>query len=125
MGETTTEQALSGFVSVKEAAQRKGVSLSTIYKAMRAGKLAGVPVLGRTALRLADVEVWTPSAHGGSRRRKGVPEPARRLQRLIAEQGVHPVTDPAELRGDFWPDDGPDIDSILRQWREEPEGDAV
>jgi hypothetical protein len=43
------------------------------------------------------------------------------LERLAREQGVEPITDPAALRGDFWPEDET-IDEFLeavRQWRRE------
>lgn len=57
-----------------------------------------------------------------------VPAPVRKTpEQLAAEQGVEPVTDPARLRGDFWPDTetADDFIAAVRRWRREgaPEGD--
>lgn len=46
------------FVSVQEAAQRKGVSVSAIYRAIREGRLSATLILGRKALRVADVDAF-------------------------------------------------------------------
>ena len=52
--------------------------------------------------------------------RAGLSEQAR-LQRLAAEQGVQPVTDPTVLLGGFWPEEesAEEFLTTLRAWREE------
>lgn len=52
-----------------EAAQLKGVSRVAIYAAIREGRLPHRQVLGRIAVREADVVAWQPMPHIG--RRKG------------------------------------------------------
>jgi len=54
-----------------EAARLKGVSRTAIYSAIADGRLAHTRVLGRLALREADVVAWTPRPHSG--RPKGIP----------------------------------------------------
>ena len=41
------------------------------------------------------------------------------LRDLIAEQGVKPITDIDELKGDFWPEDESieEFIATLREWR--------
>ncbi len=41
------------------------------------------------------------------------------LDEIIAQQGKGPITDLAELHGDFWPDDEPveDFLAALHEWR--------
>lgn len=54
-----------------QAARRKGVTHTTVYKAMQRGALAYVKLLGHYALRPADVDAWTPDTHGGRRAGQG------------------------------------------------------
>lgn len=58
------------FLTVAEAARQKGVSRTTIYKAIAEKKLPTIILLGRTALKSRDVTRWQPSKQG---RRKGTP----------------------------------------------------
>lgn len=46
---------------------------------------------------------------------------AKGVEHLAVEQGVGPVLDPRELRGDFWPEDEnlDDFLGALRSWRRE------
>ena len=44
------------YITVKEAATRKNVTESTIYRAIREQRLAATTVLGRIALRPEDVD---------------------------------------------------------------------
>ena len=53
------------FISVAEAAARKGVSRSAIYKAIATGRLQAHSILGKVALRERDVEKWQTSAVAG------------------------------------------------------------
>lgn len=48
------------------------------------------------------------------------------VEELAAEQGVHPVADPAELRGDFWPanESTDDFLNWLRRLRQEEKGEG-
>lgn len=48
------------FLTPGEAAKLKGVSRTTIYSAIATGRLPHVRLLGRLALREADVVAWTP-----------------------------------------------------------------
>lgn len=82
-----------------------------------------------------------PPADGAnlSRERNGKPSPASVQSRagkrgnfwrkytaeeLAAEQGVEPVTDPAQLVADFWPEDESidDFIATIRAWRREGYG---
>ena len=56
-------------LTIPDAARRKGVSRSAVYKAVAQGRLPVQSVLGRFALRAADVEAWRPKEQRG--RRKG------------------------------------------------------
>jgi hypothetical protein len=49
------------------------------------------------------------------------------LDRLAEEQGVKPVTDVAELLGNFWPEDesADDVIQTVRAWRDEEPGCAA
>lgn len=57
------------YVSVQEAANLKGVSRTTVYKAIAQGLLSAETVMGKTGLRRKDVEGWQPERKTG--RRKG------------------------------------------------------
>jgi excisionase family DNA binding protein len=61
-------------VSVTEAADRRGVTRHAIYKALREGRLSSVTVLGKTALKVADVDAWESGGHGGRRPGQGRPK---------------------------------------------------
>lgn len=58
-------------LTIADAARRKGVSRSAVYKAIAQGQLAAQKVLGKMAARGADVEAWHPRERKG--RRKGTP----------------------------------------------------
>jgi len=115
--------------SVQQAARRKQVSVSTVYKAMRDGKLPSVSVLGRKGIRLTDIDAWSPAAHGGARRSSAAGQrrdhPRARLRALAREQGVKPIMDPSELLGDFDDVFTDDFDRVLREWRSEPQRDRL
>lgn len=118
----TFEQA--ALVGIAEAARRKWVSSSTVYKAIREGRLRALVVAGRKLLREDDVAEWTPSSHGGPRRRaphkRAGLTPREELAALMREQGTHPIMDPNELLGDFTDLIPEDIDSALRELRDAP-----
>ena len=59
----TKEEADVGFLTIQQAAERLGVHRSAIYQAIEAGHLKPVRVLGRTALKRADVDAYEPRAY--------------------------------------------------------------
>ena len=62
------------YVTPKQAAERKGVSVQAIYRAIERGELPSVEILGRKALLPADVENYKPGSYGGverTRKRRG------------------------------------------------------
>ncbi|MBV9471126.1 MAG: helix-turn-helix domain-containing protein [Abitibacteriaceae bacterium] len=59
------------FLTPGEAANLKGVSRTTIYSAIATGRLPQVRLLGRLALREADVLAWQPFEARG--RPPGIP----------------------------------------------------
>ena len=68
------EDWITAFITPRQAAQRKGVSVPAIYKAIERGEIASADVLGRKALRPADVDAYQPGSYGGvtrTRRRRG------------------------------------------------------
>jgi len=113
--------ALASLLTAQEAAERKRVSLATVYKAVRDGKLATVRSSGRLMFEDIEVRRWTPSTHGGPRRRRDLPaelaSPKRTLLRLIRAQGVQSVSDPVDLSGDFGALGPANFLSVLRSWR--------
>ena len=70
------------YVTVAKAAEIKGVSRTSIYKAISRGVFRVEQVLGRTALRRKDVELWQPGQLVG--RRKGTPM-SNEAKRRISE----------------------------------------
>jgi excisionase family DNA binding protein len=110
-------------LTAQEAAERKRVSLATVYKAVRDGKLASVRSSGRLMFADSEVARWSPSTHGGPRRRRELPaelaSPRRTLQKLVRAQGVQPISDPVDLSGDFGSLGPRDFLDILEQWRSE------
>ena len=56
------------YLTPRQAAEQKGVSVQTIYKAIERGLLPSVRVLDRVALRVADVEAYKPGSYGGVKR---------------------------------------------------------
>jgi excisionase family DNA binding protein len=52
----------------QEAARIKGVSVTTIYRAINEGRLPSQRVLGRLAVSPADVEAFEPGSYAGIRR---------------------------------------------------------
>jgi excisionase family DNA binding protein len=57
------------YLSVTQAATRKGVSRTAIYLALKDGRLASVEIAGRNVLRETEVDAWTPMT---AQRRRGV-----------------------------------------------------
>lgn len=66
----SNEVQIEGLLTIAQAARRRGVSVSAVYKAMSAGRLQKQKALGRTVLRTADVDAWQPAGHGGARPRR-------------------------------------------------------
>lgn len=56
------------YITPKKAAEIKGVSVPTIYKAIERGVLPAMRVLDRVALRPADVDAYQPGSYGGVKR---------------------------------------------------------
>ena len=103
---------LDKLITPAEAARRKGVSHPTIYSAIADGRLPGVHVLGRLALREDDVEAWEPINYAGRPGVKGrggrprgtpaTPETRARLaeaqrHRWAKEKSDESVKKPAEV----------------------------
>ncbi len=59
---------MNDYLTPKQAAERKGVSVPTIYKAIERGVLPSERVLGRVAVRLTDVDTYQPGSYGGIKR---------------------------------------------------------
>lgn len=74
----------SKLLTVVEAAQLKGVQRATLYAAIAQGRLKHRRVLGKLALREADVLAWTPRPHAG--RKKGKPMSEEAKARISASQ---------------------------------------
>ena len=72
------------YLTPDEAAKLKGVSRTTIYSAIAEGRLAHTRILGRLALKEADVVAWTPTPHSG--RPKGIPVSETARARMSAAQ---------------------------------------
>lgn len=72
------------WLTAAEAAQLKGVTRSAVYKAMKQKKLQTERVLGRLALRRAEVEAWKPKERTG--RRKGTRMSAEARERISEGQ---------------------------------------
>jgi excisionase family DNA binding protein len=63
---------MEDLITVEAAAVLKGVSVATLYKAIREGRLPSQRVLGRVGLRPADVAAFEPK-RGGIRPGSGRP----------------------------------------------------
>lgn len=59
---------MNDYLTPKQAAERKGVSVPTIYKAIERGVLPSERVLDRVAVRVADVDAYQPGSYGGIKR---------------------------------------------------------
>lgn len=68
------------YLTPDEAARLKGVSRTTIYSAIADGRLPHTRMLGRLALRKADVLAWVPRRYTG--RPKGIPASAETRERM-------------------------------------------
>lgn len=64
---STSEQETVGLLTIAEVAQRKGVRVSTIYEAVKAGRLPSRQVLGKTVITEADCDAWQKQDRGGNR----------------------------------------------------------
>ncbi len=79
-----TKLTQTKLLTAAEAAKLKGVSRAAIYAAIAPGRLPHERILGRLALREADVLAWTPMPHAG--RRKGTPMSQEAKARISAGQ---------------------------------------
>ena len=59
---------MTEYMTPRQAAECKGVTVQAIYKAIERGLLPSVRVLDRVALRVADVEAYQPGSYGGIKR---------------------------------------------------------
>ena len=65
-------------LTVNEVVARKGVTKTTVYRAIERGQLAAVKVLGTVGIRAADAEAYEPCSFGarpGAKRRRGPGRP--------------------------------------------------
>ena len=81
---TETETAAK-YLTPKEAAALKGVTLATIYKAIERGTLPKHTVLDRVALLASDVESYSPGSYGGVTREKVLRGPGRPRKSEVAK----------------------------------------
>ena len=72
------------YLTPKKAAEIKGVSLPTIYKAIERGLLPSVRVLDRIALRAADLDAYQPGSYNGIKRTIKPRGPGRGRKRSVA-----------------------------------------
>jgi excisionase family DNA binding protein len=61
-------ELLDQYLTPRQAAERKGVAVPTIYKAIERGQLPAVRLLNRVALRVTDVDAYQPGSYGGVQR---------------------------------------------------------
>jgi excisionase family DNA binding protein len=82
------------YITLREAARRLGVHESTVRRYADRGLVAAVRLpSGVRRLSSVDVERLTGSATGDHQR----PAPSAKVEKLIAQQGVRPISDPDEL----------------------------
>lgn len=74
-------------LTVPEAAALKGVTTAAIYTAISEGRLRHQKILGRIAVKEADVLAWTPIYHAG--RRKGAKLSAEAKAKISEKQKQH------------------------------------
>lgn len=56
------------YLTPKEAAERKGVALASIYKAIERGALTTTKIMGRIALAAPVVDAYEPGSYGEAKR---------------------------------------------------------
>lgn len=61
------ENDVSGLLTIQDVASRHGVGVSTIYEAVKAGRLPSRKVLGRVVITEADCDAWRKQERGGYR----------------------------------------------------------
>lgn len=76
---------MNEFLSVKQAAQRKQVTESAVYKAINAGRLHATRVLGRFALMPADVDACDFGSYAGVKRTSIPRGPNRKKEAASSE----------------------------------------
>lgn len=59
---------MEGYLTPAEAAERKGVARSAIYKAIREGRLPSEQMLGRVAVKVTDLDAYEPGSYGDNKR---------------------------------------------------------
>lgn len=98
------------YITPKEAAERKGVSRQTIYSAIARDAIPATRILGRLAVRVADIEFFQPATYGENIRgtiKKGPGRPSKSggKPRGRAAEG-NPATTPEPARCAFITDEG-------------------
>ena len=53
----------SDYITPKQAADLKGVTVGAIYKAIERGHIDGVRLLDRVAVKASDIAAWTPAGY--------------------------------------------------------------
>lgn len=87
---TCYNDGVEEYITPKQAAERKGVSVPAIYRAIERGVLSSTEVLGRKGLRPVDVDAYQPGSYGGVerfRRRRG-PTKKEKPQHESIKRGV-------------------------------------
>lgn len=95
---------MENLLTPQEAAQRKGVAVQTIYKAIAERRLPSERVLGRIGLRPGDVDAYQPGSYGGAKRTRRSRGPGRRKASQAPEARCAFITDEGEV---FEIPDGP------------------
>lgn len=65
---TVPEEEPEGYISISEAADRRGVTVDTLYKVVRQGKIPSIKLLGKTGVLYSDVEAYPFASWGGVKR---------------------------------------------------------
>lgn len=77
---------MNEFLSVKQAAERKQVTESAVYKAINAGRLRATRVLNRFALTPADVDACDFGSYAGVQRTRIPRGPNRKKEGASSEE---------------------------------------
>lgn len=93
------------------------VSESASEFAHREAERRGLPDAAAYAAMLLEEQA---GANGANASHLGFHDVRTDLADLLASQGVQPISDPAELEADFWPENesADDIVSAIRSWRD-------
>ena len=84
---------MTEYMTPRQAAECKGVTVQAIYKAIERGLLPSVRVLDRVALHVADVEAYQPGSYGGIKRTVKRRGPGRSPKPAVAASQLNDATE--------------------------------